>query len=205
MIGSTLAKLWVAAGHEVRLASRHPEELKPLVDKLGKGASGGTTAEAAGFGEVVLLAVPLKAVPELARDFARSLAGKTVLDAGNAYEQRDGQVARDASMHPQGSAGWAAAMFPRSKWVKGFNTVNFKVLQSEEHRDGEGVGIPLASDSSEALEVSAQLVRDAGFDPVLVGSLGRGREFEPGTRPYDTGMTGRDLRHVFGSHGVERP
>jgi predicted dinucleotide-binding enzyme len=70
MIGSTLAKLWVDAGHDVRLASRHPDNLQPFVQKLGKRASTGTPAESADFADVVLLAVPLKAVPSLARDLA---------------------------------------------------------------------------------------------------------------------------------------
>src|SRR5882724_11116456 len=137
MIGSTVGKLWVDAGHEVRFASRHPDELRPLVERLGPRASAGTAAEAAAFGEVVMLTVPLAAVPELARDLAPALAGKVVLDTGNAYEQRDGETARQATRHPQGSAGWAAAMFPAARWVKAFNTVNFKTLQREAHRDGE--------------------------------------------------------------------
>jgi 8-hydroxy-5-deazaflavin:NADPH oxidoreductase len=59
------------------------------------------------------------------------------------------------------------------------------------------VGIPLAGDSQEALELVAQLVRDAGFDPVIVGALARGKEFEPDTAPYNTGMSGRDLRKLL--------
>src|SRR5689334_8280409 len=86
MIGSTVGKLWVEAGHEVRFASRHPEELRPLVDALGPRASAGTSAEAAAFGEVVMITVPLKAMPDLAREVAPALAGKVVLDTGNAYE-----------------------------------------------------------------------------------------------------------------------
>ena len=112
MIGSTLAKLWVDAGHEVRLASRHPSALRPLVKELGAQASAGTPKEAATFGDVVMLTVPLAAIPALAEDLGSSVAGKVVLDTGNAYEQRDGDAARQASRHPQGSAGWAAAMFP---------------------------------------------------------------------------------------------
>jgi predicted dinucleotide-binding enzyme len=198
MIGSTLAKLWVNAGHEVRLASRHPAALLPLVEKLGKRASAGTPAEAVKFGEVVMLTVPLAAVPDLARDLALSLVGKVVLDTGNAYEKRDGEVAREATRHPQGSAGWAAAMFPGTRWVKAFNTVYFKVLETEAHRGGDRVGIPLAGNDREAVETAARLVRDAGFDPVIVGALARGREFEPDTRPYNTGMSGRELRNIFG-------
>ena len=121
-----------------------------------------------------------------------------MLDTGNAYEQRDGQVAREASMHPGGSAGWAAAMFPESRWIKAFNTVHFKTLAARTHQAQDQVGIPLAADDPAALEIAAGLVRDAGLDPVIVGPLARGREFEPGTRPYNTGMSGAQLRALFG-------
>jgi len=197
MIGSTLAKLWVDAGHDVRVASRHPEELKPLIERLGARASAGTPEDAATFGDVVMLTVPLKAIPDLARDLAAALSGKVVLDTGNAYERRDGAVAREASAHPQGSAGWAAAMFPRSRWVKAFSTVYFKTLERDAHRPGDRVGIPLAGDDAAALDTAAALVRDAGFDPVIVGPLARGREFEPDTKPYNTGMSGPDLQQLF--------
>jgi hypothetical protein len=198
MIGSTLAKLWVDAGHEVRVASRHPEQLKELVEHLGELASAGTPADAAEFGDVVMLTVPLKAVPDLASGLRSSLSGKVVLDTGNAYERRDGDVARQASAHAAGSAGWAAAMFPESRWVKAFNTVYFRTLQSEAHRGGDRLGIPLAGDDPEALRTAADLVRDAGFDPVIVGSLVRGKDFEPNSRPYNTGMSGSELRALFG-------
>jgi predicted dinucleotide-binding enzyme len=199
MIGSTVAKLWAKAGHEVLLSSRHPEALKDLVQTLGPRASAGTPEQAAGFGDVVMLTVPLSATRELARDLASLLAGKVVIDTGNAYEKRDGESARQATGHPGGSAAWAAAFFPKARWVKGFNTVNFKVLDSEAHRDGDRVGIPLASDDREAMEIVAGLVRDAGFDPVIVGPLARGKDFEPGAPVYSTGMSGRELRGVLGS------
>ena len=198
MIGSTVGKLWIDAGHEVRFASRHPEELAPLVTKLGKRASAGTPADAAAFGEVVMLTVPLVALPDLARAIVPALAGKVVLDTSNAYEGRDVEAARQAMRHPRGSAGWAEAMFPGSRWVKAFNTVSFKTLEKQAHRKSDQVGIPLAGDDPEAVETAARLVRDAGFDPVKVGALARGKEFEPDTRPYNTGMSGRQLRQIFG-------
>jgi 8-hydroxy-5-deazaflavin:NADPH oxidoreductase len=197
MIGSTLAKLWADAGHTVLIASRHPEELEPLAEKLGKNASAGAPVDAAAFGEAILLTVPLVAVPQLASDLAPSLIGKVVLDTGNAYEKRDGAAAVEASRHPKGSAGWAAAMFPGARWVKAFNTVYFKVLEREAHRQNDRVGIPLASDDQQALDVAADLVRDAGFEPVVIGALARGKEFEPNTPPYNTGMTGKELQSLF--------
>jgi predicted dinucleotide-binding enzyme len=199
MIGSTMAKLWAAAGHDVRLASRHPEQLAPLVKTLGPRASAGTPAEAAAFGEVVMITVPLGAMPGLATDLAPLLAGKVVVDTGNAYEKRDGESARAATNHPGGSAAWAAAFYPDARWVKGLNTVYFKVLESEAHRDGDRVGIPLASDDRDAMDLVAGLVRDAGLDPVIVGPLARGKEFEPDTPPYNTGKSGRELRNMLGA------
>jgi 8-hydroxy-5-deazaflavin:NADPH oxidoreductase len=205
MIGSTLAKLWVDAGHEVRIASRHLDTVRQLIEPLGPRASAGTPEDAAMFGEAVLLTVPLKAIPDIARDLARSLSGKLVLDTSNAYERRDGDTARQASAHPQGSAGWAAAMFPASRWVKAFNTVYYRTLATEAHRKGDQVGIPLASDDKKALEAAAALVRDAGFDPVIVGSLARGKEFEPDTPPYNTGMSGTQLRKLFQTASADVP
>ena len=90
-------------------------------------------------------------------------------------------------------------MFPGTRWVKALNTVYFKVLASEAHREGDRVGIPLAGDDREALETASRLVRDAGFDPVIVGALVRGKEFEPGTPSYNTGMSGPDLRKILRS------
>ena len=197
MIGLTVAKLWADAGHDVRLASRHPDDLTGLVARIGSHASAGTPADAATFGDVVVLTVPLKAVPSLGHALAAILAGKIVVDTGNAYEQRDGDTAREATAHPSGSAAWAAGFFPGARWVKAFNTVYFKVLETDAHKKGDRVGIPLASDDAQAMEVVAQLVRDAGLDPVSVGGLARGREFELGTPPYNTGKSGPELRALW--------
>jgi len=197
MIGSTMAKLWSNAGHDIRLSSRHPDALQGFVATLGANAAAATPAQAARFGDVVMLTVPLSVVPGLAPELAPLLADKVVIDTGNAYEKRDGQAAHDATGHTGGSATWAAGFFPQARWVKGFNTVYFKVLDSEAHREGDRVGIPLTSDDKDAMDLVAGLVRDAGFDPVIVGALARGKEFEPGAAIYNTGMSGREVRKLL--------
>ncbi len=194
-IGGALAKLWVGAGHRVMLSSRHPEDLRPFAESLGERAYVVTPKEAAMLAEVALLAVPLSAIPELARDL--SLAGRIVIDPMNAYIKRDGDLAREAISYPRGSAGWAASKFPGSRWVKAFNTVYFQVLEKEAHRKGDRIVIPLAGDDVEALAIAAQLVRDAGLEPVIAGPLPRGKEFEPQMRAYNTAMSGRDMRRVL--------
>ena len=89
-IGGTVGTLWVKAGHQVLFSSRHPEELKPLVDGLGPLARAGTVKEAFTFGDVVFIGVPYGAYPQLGKDYAREFVGKIVLDAGNAVLRRDG-------------------------------------------------------------------------------------------------------------------
>jgi len=83
--------------------------------------------------------------------------------------------------------------------VKAFNSVYYKTLESEAHRKGDQVGIPLASDDAEAIKVAERLVRDAGIDPVAAGELSRGKQFEPGTKPYNTGASGAQLRKTLRS------
>src|ERR1700761_974336 len=86
-IGAALAELWVRSGHEVMISSRHPESLASLATRLGPKAHVGTPAEAASFGEVIMLAVPYGATPQVGHDLAKQMAGKVVLDAGNPYPE----------------------------------------------------------------------------------------------------------------------
>ena len=95
-IGGTMGRLWAKAGHKVRFATRHPDELKELAEEIGDNASIGTSEEAAWFGEVVFVAVPFGAWPALAKEIGHEIEGKIVADAGNLYPARDGKIAEDA-------------------------------------------------------------------------------------------------------------
>lgn len=198
MIGSTLARLWTRASHEVLVSSRHPDKLAPLVVELGARARTGSPEEAARFGDVVVLTTPLGAVPRLAESLGDLLEGKIVIDTNNPYENRDGELAEEAVRGGQGSGVWVQRHFPGARVVKAFNTVYFQTLLAEAHRDGARVGIPLASDDAEAMHQVADLVRDAGFDPVEVGAMERSREFDVGTPVYNTGASGEEVRHALG-------
>ncbi len=194
-IGGTLASLWVKAGHEVLVSSRHPGELQGLVRSLGARARAGTPREAALFGDVVLVSVPYGALPQIGRDLRTELAGKTVLDTGNPYPQRDGDMALEARRKGTGVA--SAEFLPGVRLVRAFNAINSGDLAHEAHRSGEPIAIPLAGDDREALQVAQRLVRDAGFEPVVVGPLARAREFDVGTPVYTRLMTARELRRAL--------
>ncbi|HYX75469.1 MAG TPA: NADPH-dependent F420 reductase [Steroidobacteraceae bacterium] len=195
-IGGTLATLWVAAGHEVLISSRHPQELQALAHSLGPRAQVGTPMEAARFGEVVLISVPYGALPQVGRDLKNELAGKIVLDTGNPYPERDGPMAVEARRIGTGVA--SAEYLPGVRLVRAFNAINSGDLRSEAHRKGAPIAIPLAGDDSEALQVAQQLVKDAGFAPVVVGSLAKAREFDVGTPVYTRLMTEPQLRQALG-------
>src|SRR3984957_18914948 len=96
-IGSTIGSLWVKAGHPVMFSSRHPEELAPLVRQLGALAKSGSVADAIAFGVVVFIAVPYGAYPQIGKDYGSLLAGKVVLDAGNAVARRDGDITNEGN------------------------------------------------------------------------------------------------------------
>jgi predicted dinucleotide-binding enzyme len=196
-IGSALAKLWVAAGHEVLLSSRHPDELKPLAAQLGPRARVGTPKEAASFGDVVLVSVPYKALPELGRDLKAELAGKIVLDTCNPYPGRDGEMANAARMKGTGVAD--PEFLPGARLVRAFNAINYGSLSGEAHRKPPLIGIPLAGDDAEAMKVAQRLVGDAGFDPVVVGGLARARDFDVGTAVYTKLLTAAELRKALGA------
>jgi 8-hydroxy-5-deazaflavin:NADPH oxidoreductase len=191
-IGGTLAKLWVEAGHEVLISSRHPEELKPLAQSLGPKAHVGTPQDAALFSDVVLISIPYGAMPQVGKDLAKELAGKIVIDTGNPYPERDGDMALEARRKGTGVA--SAEFLPGVKLVRAFNAISFRSLQSEAHRKGDLVGIPIAGDDSHAVAVVSQLVKDAGFDPVMVGPLSSARLFDVGTPVYVQLLTAKELR-----------
>lgn len=197
MIGATLGALWRTAGHEVFLATRHPEKLKDLIAQLGPGAFAGTVEEAVRFGDVVLWAVPLGSTPELGKALGPLLQGKVILDATNPYPMRDGAAAHEVITSGQGTGVWTARHLPGAHVVRAFNTVYYKTLESEAHRDGDRVGIPLAGDDAAALQLAEKLVADAGFTAVVVGGLERAREFEPGTPVYNTGLGSEALRKAL--------
>jgi hypothetical protein len=92
----------------------------------------------------------------------------------------------------------SAEFLPGTRLVRAFNAINSNDLKSEAHRKGDRVAIPLAGDDGEALAVAERLVRDAGFDPVVVGPLSRAREFDVGTKVYTRLLTAPQLRKELG-------
>jgi len=191
-IGSTVGTLWVKAGHQVMFSSRHPEELKSLVEGLGPLARAGTVREALTFGEVIFVGVPYSAYPQIGKDYAREFTGKIVLDAGNAVLRRDGEIANEARENGIGIT--SAKYLAGARIVRVFNTMNFRRLASNANRPGARMAIPIAGDDKDALAVAHNLVRDAGFDPVLIGPLESAKFFAQGGPLYGQDITAQEMQ-----------
>jgi hypothetical protein len=195
-IGGTIGGLWIKAGYPVLFSSRHPEEIKPLTDSLGPLAKAGTVADALDFGDVILVAVPYKAIPELAKDYGPKFAGKIVIDPANAVARRDGEELLKETKE-KGIGNTTESYLKGAHVVRAFNSMSSSYFAKEAHRAGDPMAIPMAGDDAHAVAVATQLVRDAGFDPVVV-PLARAQEFAQGGPIYGQQLTARELRQRFG-------
>ena len=176
-IGGTLAQIWLKAGHEVMLSSRDVEKVKTLAATLGPNARGGTPHDAVVFGDVVLLAVPYSALPQLGKDLADVIKGKVVIDASNPIVGRDGEIASWAREKGAGLA--SAELLPGARIVRAFNAVGSGRLPSIA-QSPERIGMPIASDDANAVALASRLIREVGFEPVLIGPLAMGKHLIPG-------------------------
>ena len=177
-VGGAIGAAWVKAGHEVMFSSRDLEHDKALAAKLGANARAGTPREAAAFGEVLMISVPYRALPELGKDLAGLIKGKVVIDTCNPFPGRDGDIANWAREKGAGLA--SAELLPGARLVRAFNAIGAGRMGSAHERRGQ-TGMPMASDDKQAYEIAARLVRDVGFEPVLIGGLAMGRHLVPGT------------------------
>ena len=195
-IGGTLGKHWATVGHEVIFSSRNPEQLKPMADEVG--AKIGDVQEAATFGDIILLAIPFGKVPELAQQIGR-LDNKILIDAGNPYPQRDGDVAQKViDDESQTATGYVASQFPGAKTIKAFNSIYFKVLAQQAFRSGdERIAVQVCGDDEPAKQTVKQLIEEIGFAPQDIGSLSQGVIFEPDAPLYNKNLKIREAQDLL--------
>jgi 8-hydroxy-5-deazaflavin:NADPH oxidoreductase len=197
--GSALGTLFVKAGHPVMFSSRNPDRLKDLVNGLGSLAQAGTVEQAVAFGDVVALVVPYPAVEEIGKAHGRALATKVlVLDVSNPIPRRDGEDFVKG-VNAQGGAGlMTAKLLPGAHIVRAFNAIGSTRLATIAHRAGDPVAVPIAGDDATAIAVAETLIREVGFEPVLVGGLAMGKYLVPGT-PLAGEHSPAEVRQIAGS------
>lgn len=193
-IGSTLARHFIRAGHEVAISnSRGPETLRALVDELGGRAEAMTAADAAAFGEVVVVSVPFGRFRELPTGGVR---GKVVVDTNNYYPPRDGTF-EELDADRTTSSELLQAHLQGARVVKAFNAIQWQRLRDlgRPAGDAERIGIPISGDDEEAKRMVAGLLDEMGFDAVDAGTLAEGgRRHQPGSPVYAADLPTDELR-----------
>ena len=192
-IGSQLARLAVANGHDVVISnSRGPETLADLVAELGSHARAATTAEVAAAAEIAVVTIPLRAIGTVP---VEPLAGKIVIDTNNYYPGRDGQIP-ELDDESTTTAELLQRHLPTSRVVKAFNHIYSGDLTEQ----GQAPGTPgrralvIAGDDADARTVVARLIDSFGFDVVELEPLSEGWRIQRDTPGYGPRRTADELR-----------
>jgi predicted dinucleotide-binding enzyme len=198
MIGTTLARRLAQLGHQVAIAnSRGPETLRDLASEVG--ATAVTARDAARSGEVVVITIPERAVPDLPRDlFAGVPADVVVIDTGNYYPTRDGRI--PAVEQGQAESAWVADQIGRPV-IKAFNNIYFKSLLENGRPKGspDRIALPVAGDPVEARSKAMRLVDELGFDAVDAGGIDESWRQQPGTPCYTRDHNAAQLNAALAS------
>lgn len=195
-IGSTLGGLWAKAGHEVMFSDRDADTAKRAAEGAGARAKTGTVEEAIAFGDAVLIAVPYGALPAIAKQAGDQLKGKVVVDPNNPVPSRDGELGAQAK--EKGAAVSTAAILPGARLVRSFNSWGYSTMAREANRPAPRMAMPVAADDAATLKIGAQLVADAGFDPVPVSSLAASRAYDLGSSISGRILNAEEMRKALG-------
>ncbi|MFN9489799.1 MAG: NADPH-dependent F420 reductase [Betaproteobacteria bacterium] len=175
-VGSALGTTWARVGHTVMFSSLDLEADKKLAAAVGHGARAGTSKEAAAFGEVLLVSVPYHALPAVGKELGDLLKGKVVIDTSNPFAERDGEIGVKA--REVGAGLMSAQLLPGARIVRAFNAIGAARMGAAWQEPGK-VGMPIAGDDAQAIALASSLVRDIGYEPVLIGGLAMGRHLQP--------------------------
>jgi predicted dinucleotide-binding enzyme len=203
-IGGTLVRRITALGHEVSVAnSRRPESLAALSSETGARAV--TPEQAARAGEVVIVTIPMKNIPQLAGIFDGVSEQVVVVDTGNYYpQQRDGRI--DGIEEGATESRWVANQLGRPV-IKAFNNIYAQHLLERGKRSGSPgrIALPVAGDDTRAKEVVIRLLDQLGFDGVDAGSLDESWRQQPGTPVYGTDLDAEGVQKALQEASRERP
>ncbi|WP_372752514.1 NADPH-dependent F420 reductase [Mariniflexile sp.] len=202
-IGGNLGTHWSKVGHEVIFSSRNPNELNDLVLEAGANAKAASLAEAfKANADVYLLAVPFKAIDEIAELYAGEYSNKVIIDATNPYPERDGAIAQSVLDANFNSSEYTAMKFGTAKTVKAFNSIFAKVLKEHAFSNTKRIAIPFAAQDQEGRTVGKQLIEDIGFDALYIGGLSDTRIMDPGQALFGKALKKSDLQDLVNSTKV---
>ncbi|WP_067568659.1 NADPH-dependent F420 reductase [Nocardia acidivorans] len=186
---------WAAAGHDIAIGARDTARARAASTVIGHGTHAVTVAEAAEFGEAVLLALPVSALTEVLETIGEALAGRIVIDCTNAFLPDSGTFV----LSEDAVAERIAATVPAAHVVKGFNVCAAEVYAGPAREfEGHTLLVPLCGDNAAAVARVAALVEDMKLKPFHAGGLAQARYLEA-TSAFVVGQWfgGNDSRAMF--------
>jgi 8-hydroxy-5-deazaflavin:NADPH oxidoreductase len=203
-IGGTLTRRFQALGHDVFVAnSRGPESLRDLAAETG--AKPVTVHEAARSGNVVIVTIQEKNIPQLPSDLFMGVPESVVVvDTGNYYpRKRDGRI--DGIENGMLESRWVEQQLHRPV-VKAFNNIYWEhLLEKGQPKGTPGrIALPVAGDDPAAKAVVLQLIDELGFDGVDAGSLDESWRQQPATPVYGTDLDSEGVRRALETASKER-
>lgn len=205
-IGGNLTRRLTALGHDVSVAnSRGPESLAALAEETG--ATPVRPEEAARGAEVVVVTVPLKAVPDLPAGLLDGAQENVaVIDTGNYYpRERDGRI---AAIEDEGltESAWTAQHIGHTV-IKAFNGTYAQDILDRPRPAGDPdrLALPVAGDDEAAKRVVRDLIDQLGFDTVDTGSLAESWRQQPDTPVYGLREGVAGVTKALAEASLERP
>lgn len=177
-VGGALGRIWGKNGHQIMFSSRHPEKLKSMAETIGKNVSYGLAAEAARFGEIIVLAVPWSQVEDAIKS-AGPMNGKILVDCTNPLKPDYSGLAVGCTTS---AAEEVARLVPKARVIKAFHTTFAALMHSDSRMFGDKnpTGFFCGNDNG-AKAVVEGLIRETGLEPLDVGPLSYARYLEPMT------------------------
>lgn len=200
-VGTALARLALAAGYEVRIATaRPPEEIALLVEIITPGAKPGAAADVIAASDIVILAVPLSKYRALVPE---QLAGKIVIDPMNYWAPTDGVLPEFEGEHSSSEV--VQRFLPEARLVRSFNHMGYHEIEQEARPAGDPGrrSLAVAGDDAEARKVVAAFIDRVGYDTVDAGPLSASRRFGTGTPIFGGGFTRAELADRLHFHAPE--
>jgi predicted dinucleotide-binding enzyme len=196
-LGQAVGQLWHRAGHRVCFGVRSPYKLSSLVESLGPRASAKSIEDAAAEGDIVLLAVPYTAIDEVVSLSQSRLADKIVLDATNPFAlSPEGRIVSSLGVGTTAGAHMAQRL-PASFVVRCFTHIMDELLVSRGTAQSGMWAAAIAGDDSVAKQIASELVHDAGFVAVDIGTLAESEPLDPGGVLFPHMFTPADMRAVL--------
>jgi hypothetical protein len=167
VVGQQLGFGFAKLGHEVKIGTRDESKLSEWKDQAGDKASSGSVKDAAGFGELIVLATKWEGTEAAIKSAgAEKFSGKIVIDVTNPLDLSQGGVPRLDAAEGNSGAEKIQKLIPDAKIVKAFNTISAYIMISPKREEGDP-DLFIAGDDDESKKTVTKIAEAFGWKSVI--------------------------------------